>query len=405
MRTTSAVLAVTLAALGACTDRAPDPTGFGLSASRSGVPFASGLASPAWQATTATRVSAANFSPLAATRAYGLVGVAQYWAVQRAEAADGSGGRDQLELDRGAVAGSSAVVLTYLFPAQGQAFEDAVTAQANAGPGGEAPHPAFSRGAEMGRAAGAEIVARARTDGFNAPFTGTIPTGVGLWISNTTPPTIAGGSLPTSLPWFLTSANQFRPGPPPAFGSAAFTAGLAEIRQLSDTRTLDQTRIAAFWALNAGTPTASGFWLQVATDGINQNGLSERAATHLYALLGATMYDAVIGCWDAKQTYWLIRPWQADPAITTTAAVGKPNHPSYPSGHSCVSSSGAEVLSTFFPEQRAQLDAMVTEAGLSRMYGGIHYRFDIEAGQGLGRNVARFTIAADASGNSALTPH
>jgi membrane-associated phospholipid phosphatase len=404
MRATPAVLTVAFALLlSACTDQAP--TGAGLSASRSGVPFASGLASPAWQATTATRVSAANFSPLAATRAYGLVGVAQYWAVQRAEAADGGGGRDQLELDRGAVAGASAVVLTYLFPTQAQAFEDAVTAQANAGPGGEAPHPAFSRGAEIGRAAGAEIVARARTDGFNAPFTGTIPTGVGLWISNTTPPTIAGGSLPTSLPWFLTSANQFRPGPPPAFGSAAFLAGLAEIRQISDTRTADQTQIAAFWALNPGTPTASGFWMQVATDGINQHGLSEREATHLYALAGATMYDAVIGCWDAKQTYWLIRPWQADPAITTTAAVGKPNHPSYPSGHSCVSASGAEVISTFFPEQRAQLDAMVTEAGLSRMYGGIHYRFDIDAGQALGRNVARFTIAADASGNSVLTPH
>ena len=115
------------------------------------------------------------------------------------------------------------------------------------------------------------------------------------------------------------------------------------------------------------------------------------------------MYDAFIGCWDAKQTFWLIRPWQADPAITTTAAVGKPNHPSYTSGHSCVSSSSAAVLSEFFPEQRAQLDAMVAQAGLSRMYGGIHYRFDIDAGQALGRNVARFTIAADASGNSVLT--
>ena len=50
------------------------------------------------------------------------------------------------------------------------------------------------------------------------------------------------------------------------------------------------------------------------------------------------------------------------------------------------------------------MDAMVIEAGLSRMYGGIHYRFDIEDGQALGRNVARFTIAADASGNSVLTP-
>jgi len=403
VRATPAVLTVTFALLfAACTDQAP--TGAGLSASRSGVPFASGLASPTWQATAATRTALANFSPLAAAHGYGLLGVAQYVAVQRAEGAEG-GGRDQLELDRGAVAGASAVVLTYLFPTQAQAFEDMVAAQATAGPGGAAPHPAFTRGEEVGRAVGAEIVTRAKGDGFTAPFTGTIPTGSGLWISNTNPPTIAGGSLPTSLPWFLTSANQFRPDPPPAFGSAAFLAGLAEIHQISATRTATQTQIAAFWALNAGTPTAAGFWLQVATDGINANGLSEREATHLYALLSATMYDTAIGCWDAKQTFWLIRPWQADAAITTTAAVGKPNHPSYPSGHSCVSSSGAEVLSTFFPDQRTQLEAMVTEAGLSRMYGGIHYRFDIEAGQGLGRNVARFAIAADASGSSVLTPH
>jgi len=402
MRTAPAVLVATLAVFSACTDRTTAPTDVGLSAARSGVPFASGLASPGWQSLAATRVAAANFSPLQGARAYGLVGVAQYWAVQRAEGAKGEGGRDQLELDRGAVAGASAVVLTYLFPTQAQAFEDLVTAQGNAGPGG--PHPAFARGEAIGRAAGAEIVTRAQTDGFNAPFTGTIPTGPGLWISNTTPPTIAGGSLPTSLPWFLTSAGQFRSVLPPAFGSAAYLTDLAEIRNISDTRTSGQIAIAAFWALNAGTPTAAGFWLQVATDGITQNGLSEREATHVYALAGATMYDALIGCWDAKQTYWYIRPWQADPAITTTAAVGKPNHPSYPSGHSCVSSSAAEVLSAFFPDQRAQFDGMVTEAGLSRMYGGIHFRFDITAGQTLGRSVARFAIASDASGNSVLTP-
>ena len=388
-----------LAALSACTDRAPGPTGLSISASRSGVPFASGLASPAWQATAATGAVQAGFAPFTASRALSLLGVAQYLAVQRAEGADGGGGRDQLELDRGAVAGASAVVLTYLFPSQAQAFQDLVAAQATAGPGGQAPHPAFTRGESVGRAVGAEIVTRAKGDGFNTPFTGTIPVGSGLWISNTTPATIAGGQLPTSLPWFLTSAGQFRPAPPPAFGSAAFTAGLTEIRQMADNRTADQIQIAAFWA-----PKASGFWIQVGTDGINQHGLSEREATHLYALLSATVYDAFIGCWDTKQTFWLIRPWQADLAITTLPSVGKPNHPSYPSGHSCVSSSAAEVLGTFFPEQRADLQAMVTEAGLSRMYGGIHYRFDIVAGQALGRNVAQFTIAADASGNSVLTP-
>jgi len=406
-----------LLALGACTDRAPAPTGLGLSASRSGLPFTEGLASPAWQEKAAGLVSQAGFNPQTATHAYPLVGVAQYLAVQRAEAAEGdidvanvgsgigigAGGRNRLELDRGAVAGASVVVLTYLFPSQAQALEDLVDAQANAGPGGL--HPAFARGEALGRAVGAEIVARAQTDGFSRAFTGTIPTGPGFWISNTTPPTIAGGQLPGVTPWFLTSATQFRPGPPPAFGSAAFVAARDEIRQISDTRTAEQIRIAAFWALSVGTPTTAGFWIQVATDGITQHGLSERDATHLYALLSTTMFDAQISCWDAKETYWFIRPWQADLLITVVAAVGKPNHPSYPSGHSCLSASGAEVLSMFFPEQRDRLNAMVVEAGLSRMYGGIHYRFDIDAGQTLGRSVARFTIAADASGNSVLTSH
>jgi len=358
------------------------------------------LVSPVWQATAATHVAGASFSPLAGARAYGLLGVAQYWAVQRADDAARHHGRSKRETERGAVAGASAVVLTYLFPAAAQTFEDLVNEQSNAGPG--QPHPSFARGEAIGRAVGAEIVTRAQADGFNSPFTGTIPTGPGLWISNTTPATIAGGQLPAATPWFLRSQSQFRSATPPVFGSAAFTTELQEIRQISDTRTAEQTQIAAFWALNAGTPTASGFWLQVATDNINSHGSSEREATHLYALASATMYDAVIGCWDAKQTYWYIRPWQADPVITTTAAVGKPNHPSYPSGHSCVSSSGAEVISTFFPRKRAQLEAMVTEAGLSRMYGGIHYRFDIEAGQTLGRSVARFAIRADARGHSVL---
>jgi membrane-associated phospholipid phosphatase len=410
-------VAVVVAPLLACQPDA-DPAGphGPLAASRDHNSSTPALASPVWQGTAATLVAQAKLSPYAAGRPYALVGVAQYLAVQRAEAATGDrdvetaasddetgrGGRGRRESDGGAVAGASAVVLSYLFPLQAQALEDMVTAQR--GEGSERSQRAFARGEAIGRAVGAALVTRARGDGWDTPFTGTIPMGPGLWISNTTPPTVAGGQLPGVRPWFLTSANQFRSAPPPALGSAAFQAGLAEIRAISDTRTADQTQIATFWALNAGTPTTAGFWLQVATDGINQHALSERRATHLYALLSATMFDAQIGCWDAKLTYWFIRPWQADPAIMVVPAVGKPNHPSYPSGHSCISSSAAAVLSRFFPEQRAQLDAMVIEAGLSRMYGGIHYRFDIEAGQQLGRSVAQFAIAADRSGHSVLTP-
>jgi membrane-associated phospholipid phosphatase len=346
-------------------------------------------------------------APCAAGRMYAFVGVAQYWAVQRAEhdhdvdGEDTRGGRSRGASDRGAVAGASVVVLGYLFPNQAQALEDTVTAQRSVGSG--RAQTAFARGEAIGRAVGRTVVTRAQTDGWATPFTGTVPVGPGFWHSEATPPSVACGQLPGVRPWFLTSGSQFRSAPPPAFGSQAFQTALAEIRNISDTRTHTQDSIAAFWALGTGTPTASGFWLQFATDAITQHPLSERRTTHLYALLSATMADAAVGCWDTKETYWFIRPWQADPLIKVVAAVGKPNHPSYVSGHSCVSSSAAAVLSTFFPEQRAQLDAMVTQAGLSRMYGGIHYRFDIEGGQLLGRSVAAFAIAADRSGHSVLT--
>src|SRR5213593_337093 len=376
-----------------------------LSAARSGVPFAEGLSSPGWQLTARNLVIQARLAPLPAAHAYPLLGVAQYLAVQRAEAAaDVDGGRALLETDRGAVAGASVVVLSYLFPSQAQALEDTVTAQANAGPG--EPHPAFVAGEAIGRTAGAEIVSRARADGYTNPNTAVPPVGPGYWTSSAIPPVpVNGGQLPGVLPWFLTSASQVRPAPPPAFGSPDFEAALAEIRQISDTRTAEQVRIATYWALNVGTITGSGFWLVEASQDVVDHGLSEREATHVFALLSATMADAQVGCWDAKLTYWFIRPWKADPGITVVAAVGMPNHPSYPSGHSCVSASAAEVLSAFFPDERARLDGMVIEAGLSRMYAGIHYRFDIEAGQALGRSVADFAIAADASGNSVLTPH
>src|SRR5437773_10242709 len=128
-----------LAVASACTDRAPGPTGLGITASRNGAPFSAGLASPAWQAMAFAQVPRPPaLNALSAARAYALLGVAQYLGVQRADMAvgdgDNDGGRTQLEAERGAVAGASAVVLTYLFPGAAQAFEDLVTTQASAVP-------------------------------------------------------------------------------------------------------------------------------------------------------------------------------------------------------------------------------------------------------------------------------
>src|SRR2546426_11096393 len=93
--------------------------------------------------------------------------------------------------------------------------------------------------------------------------------------------------------------------------------------------------IALSWARGAGTSSIGGLWNTIATGWIEESGLGEREATHVFALLDAAMMDAAIGCWDAKLTYWFIRPPQADPAVTLIPAIGLPNHPPYPSADSC----------------------------------------------------------------------
>ena len=349
-----------------------------------------------WQELVRSLVATNNVGALPAARAYALVSLAQYGALtdqNEDEDEDGNRSHHSRAFQRGAVAGASAVVLAYLFPASAAAFEQRVAdEQAAAGA------PDFARGVEQGKIMGDRMVAWGRADRSDVPFTGTIPEGAGLWTRNPAPP---GGALPPIVaptfggvaPYFLQSGSQFRPEPPPTFNSPAFLADLAEIRLLSDTRTPDQLAIAVFWNFPLGTPAPPGYWNQVASDLIVERGLGEEKAAHVFALLDAAMVDAAIGCWDAKFYYWYIRPWQADNAITTP--IGKPNHPSYPSGHSCVSAAATTVLGHFFPRERQDLQDQLEQAGLSRMYGGIHYRFDIDAGQQLGKSVGRYAIRFD----------
>ena len=65
-----------------------------------------------------------------------------------------------------------------------------------------------------------------------------------------------------------------------------------------------------------------------------------------------------------------------------------PNHPSYPSGHSCFGSAAATVLAQLFPRDAAAFEALAAESSESRVWAGIHFRSDLEAGRALGRAVA-----------------
>ena len=330
----------------------------------------------------------------AALRAMTYLSLAQYNAVVAAEKADEN---DTHPSEQGAVAGASAAVLTYLFPSAATFIEAQVAEQKAAPeqPGEE--HTNFNAGVQIGRGVGADVVAHAKTDRFNAVWTGTVPTGPGKWISSGPPVLPLLGQMRT---FFMTSGSQFRPGPPPAFGSPKFLAALAEIRQISDTRTAEQIRIARFWAAPSVSLVA-GYWNEQASALIVDRQMSEREAAHAFALMNMAAMDANIASHDAKYTYWLIRPTQADPGITL--AVTLPNHPSYPSNHAAVSGAAANILGHLFPSDKSHLASLAQEAAISRLYAGIHYRFDMDAGLKIARQVARLAIKLDVHGHQPFT--
>ena len=296
--------------------------------------------------------------------------------------------RDATRLPRpqrpAAVAGAASTVLAYLYPDRAAYFEELADR--------ERPRIGVLRG----RLIGTRVVNRARRDGSDAVFQGPIPEGPGLWVP--TPP----GFMPplealagTWRTWNISSGSRFRPGPPPAFGSRRYAREVREVYEVSLALTEEQKRIADFWADGAGTVTPPGHWNQIALDLIRAHRLSEGAAARVLAALNTAQADAFIACWDAKYTYWSERPVTAirreiDP--NWPSYIVTPPFPAYVSGHSTTSAAAAEVLSAYFPSARRQLRAWAEEAALSRLYGGIHFRSDNEAGLVLGKRVGREAV-------------
>jgi membrane-associated phospholipid phosphatase len=290
--------------------------------------------------------------------------------------------------EHAAIAAAAAGVLTALFPKEEKAL--ATMAQ-------EAAQTRLIAGAnyrsdiEAGMALGAAIAqkanARAAQDGSDAKFTGTIPTGSGYWVLPTgaTPVEPLQGSW---KPWFLTSGNQFRPGAPPAFGSPEFKVALEELKRINQSLTPNERALAVFWAQNTANAFYDAAYALLAADK-----MSTPSAARVLAFLAAAMHDSHIASHDAKYTWWYIRPSQADPTIVPV--VNDPAHPSYPSNGAAVWGVAAEVLAHFFPKDAARLRAMAAEASISRLYAGIHYRFDIEAGIQIARRLAELVTQRD----------
>ncbi len=291
--------------------------------------------------------------------------------------------------EHAAVASAAAAVLSYLFPADAQTYDRAAQEcnESRLNAGVQFPSD-VSAGQELGRKVAELVIAWARTDGSDAVFTGTIPTGPGKWVG-TNPVTPLGGNWRT---WVIASGSEFRSPPPPAFGSAQQAQELAEVKNFprpipASGANFNTTRLAYFWQ-----GQTSRLWNEILTTKLFEYQLDRNPprAARAYALMSVAAHDGLIACWDGKYTYWAARPSMLDPTIVTLFP--NPNHPTYPSAHAMFDGPYAAVLSYLFPRDADFFAAQAREGGESRLWAGIHFRSDIEAGLEIGRAVAQKVI-------------
>jgi hypothetical protein len=306
-------------------------------------------------------------------------------------------------------AGAAATVLGYLFPDDAQALADLADEAARSRVQAGVAHPSDAEaGLALGRDIGDLVVAYAKTDGSDAVFDpATMPTGEGIW--NGDPATLAAPMYGTWKPWVLASADQFRPGPPPAPDSPERAAEIAEVKDYP--RDSHPFTELFFWPQNpAGRPEPD-------SEPISSNQLvfsyapvlhyvwgpelaqklfeyrwdaNPPRAARAYALVSIAGYDATVAGGDAKYHYWTARPYQFDPEITTVL----PQYPipDYPSWHATTLGGTAQVLAFLFPRDAHYFQSRADENAASRVWAGIHFRSACEAGVKLGRDVGQAVI-------------
>lgn len=253
---------------------------------------------------------------------------------------------------------------------------------------------------QIGRSVAESLIRRALDDGWDLPrLPATRPKWQpGVWRSS--PPINMYDPLEPHAgrwrTWVLKDGAEIEPPPPPAYGSAAFWKEVDEVRAVAAALTAEQKRSAEGWNLDLGTVTPAGVWNQRAKDLVVHHRLDTAKAARIFSTLNTAMLDAFIACWQAKFKWWTERPITVireryDKAFTPHVLT--PAFPSYVSGHASASGAASEVLAYFFPENAAALRHMAEEAAMSRLYGGIHFRSDNDAGLALGRTVAARALA------------
>jgi hypothetical protein len=314
-----------------------------------------------------------------------------------------------------AVAAASHVTLLKLFPLQKDSIEAAYHAALAKIPDGKSK----SDGITVGENSASAILSRRIDDGIST-------------VEEYRPYTIAGVYVPTALPlvshwlkrkpWLMTSASQFRPGPPPKLASELWARDYNEIKAVggktSATRTVDQSDIARFWE-ETGPVIYHGIVRSVTT----RPGREITQNARLLMAVTQAVDDAMIAVFDAKYFYNFWRPVTAirngdidgndaterDPSWTPF--INTPMHPEYPCAHCIVAGAVGTVLqaeignakvpvlatssSTAKNAKRTwtNIDDFILEVSNGRIYDGVHFRNSTEVGTAMGREIGKLAVA------------
>jgi membrane-associated phospholipid phosphatase len=283
------------------------------------------------------------------------------------------------------VAGAASAVLSYLFPDRAQSYADLASQAAQSRlDAGVQYQSDVDAGLELGRQVASKVIAWAQADGSDAVWTGTVPSGPGKW-NGTNPVEPLAGTWKT---WAITSGNQFRPGPPPAYDSTQEKKELDEVKNFPRSVSAVTTNLPAwYWE-----PQMVTIYTPLVNQKIFEYHLDSNPprAARIQALVNIAAYDAGTAVFDAKYAYWAIRPDQLDTTVTTLFPT--PPHPSYPSAHSSVIASAMATLAYLFPREADYLNGRADECASARIWAGIHFRSDVETGGALGRTVATVVI-------------
>ena len=302
------------------------------------------------------------------------------------------------------------------------AVDDKLRARAIA----DVPADAVARSEDYGRKLAERISAWAQDDGgavienMGFPLTYSFTEGAAHWKATSL---IAQQQMPL-LPRWGSNRTFAMPGAatcglpgPPAYSEdrdSTFYKQALEVYETTRAMTAEQRDIAHFWADDAMlSVTPPGHWVSIALQVLASQHAPIERDVDVLARVGVAVADGFIGCWRSKFQYDLLRPqtyirrvidakWE--PLLIT------PPFPEYPSGHSSQTGAAAQVMTKLFGDNFAFTDmtdrsdglaprsfpsfwAAAREAGISRMYGGIHFRAAIDDGLEQGRCIGEYTNA------------